>query len=101
MANELWVTGRQYYQDQFADLPTDRVQPALFVREPTNEYDPNAVMVLVADRKIGYLPRDKAARLAAIIDAKGITQLTGTIELFVPDNTRKMYAAKVTAIGAP
>lgn len=101
MSNELWVTGRQYYQEQFAQLTPDRTQSARFVREPDNQYDANAVMVIVADKKIGYLPRDKAARLAAIIDPKGVTELTGTVELFMPDQQRKLFAAKITAISAP
>ena len=39
------------------------------VRQPDNEYDPNAVMVTAAGHDIGYLPKYLAAELAPVIDA--------------------------------
>jgi hypothetical protein len=38
------------------------------VREPGNEYDPNAIAVWVGDRQIGHINRDDAADLAPLID---------------------------------
>jgi hypothetical protein len=41
---------------------------ATLVREPANEYDPNAIAVWVGDRQIGHINRDDAADLAPLID---------------------------------
>jgi hypothetical protein len=38
------------------------------VREPGNEADPNAVVVEIGGKPVGYLPADEAARLASWID---------------------------------
>lgn len=46
-------------------------QPLELVREPTNKYDANAVMVCFGKRQIGYLPRGLAAEVAPLMD-KGI-----------------------------
>ena len=37
-------------------------------REPDNESDPNAVVVQLLGKPVGYLPGDQAVRLAAWID---------------------------------
>ena len=37
-------------------------------RDPANEHDPNAIMVLAAGELIGYVPREVAADLAAELD---------------------------------
>ena len=39
--------------------------------EPENEYDPNAVMVTIEDRKIGYLSRDDAPRYLEALSEAG------------------------------
>ena len=39
--------------------------PAAVIAEPGNRHDPNAVMVLVQDELVGYLPRDAAALYSA------------------------------------
>jgi hypothetical protein len=51
------------------DLPKYFV--ALLKREPTNPHDPNAILVLVDGKKIGYVPRERAARWADGIDRVG------------------------------
>jgi hypothetical protein len=48
--------------------------PLILARDPTDKFDPNAIMVIVAappatKRKIGYLPLGLAAELAPLIDA--------------------------------
>jgi len=47
--------------------------PLLLARDPTDKYDPNAIMVIVAmpptKRKIGYLPLGLAKELAPLMDA--------------------------------
>lgn len=54
-------------------------------REPTNEYDPNAVQVIAMvgmfEEVAGYLPKKEAAELAPIMDAGGKPQGLGK---FVP-----------------
>lgn len=41
------------------------------VREPTNGFDPNAVMVWIDGFHVGYIPRKQNAILAAFIDQQG------------------------------
>lgn len=45
-------------------------------REPTNKYDANAILVGMAGRALGYIPRGLAAELAPKMDA-GV-QITAT-----------------------
>lgn len=47
--------------------------PVLLVREPTNEYDPSAIQVWIDGKRVGYLPKGDAAKLAPIIDEAGGT----------------------------
>ena len=67
-----WAVGESHYQDalhylrQFA-TPEGRL-PALLVREPHNQYDPNAVAVVVYGRLVGYLNRDDAAEMSDLLD---------------------------------
>lgn len=42
------------------------------VREPTNKFDPNAVMVWADGVHVGYIPKSQNKPLAAIIDSKGM-----------------------------
>ena len=46
-------------------------EPLELVREPTNMYDQNAVMVRHELGQIGYVSRDAALILAGILDTKG------------------------------
>lgn len=41
---------------------------AVLVPEPTNRFDPDAVAVYVDEQRIGYLPRDDAARYRPVLD---------------------------------
>jgi hypothetical protein len=64
---EVGVVGESHYQDaltaivggkrpESVRIPTQ----AVLVPEPSNPYDPNAVAVYVAGRKVGHLPRPAA-----------------------------------------
>lgn len=46
---------------------------ALLIREPDNAFDPNAIMVWVDDRHVGYLAGKQIKELAPYIDANGVT----------------------------
>lgn len=41
---------------------------AVLVREPNNQFDPNAVAVWIKGHRVGYIPRKQNAVLAAFID---------------------------------
>lgn len=45
------------------------------LREPSNSYDPNAIVVLNGRTKIGYLPRERAAIIAPMLDVSGQRQV--------------------------
>jgi HIRAN domain len=44
-------------------------RPLEIRRDPANEHDPNAIMVLAAGELIGFVPRETAAELAPELDA--------------------------------
>lgn len=56
---------------------------AEIMREPSNPHDPNAVVVLIDGRKVGYLQRGQAARVSAQMVSDGVqavrcgAQITG------------------------
>jgi hypothetical protein len=45
--------------------------PVTLVREPMNQYDPNAVMVWIDGVHVGYIPSKTNAALALFIDQTG------------------------------
>lgn len=45
--------------------------PIDLVREPTNEFDPNAVAVYIGDQKVGYIARKLNVTLSKFIDDNG------------------------------
>lgn len=60
------VRGDEYYDGmQHAHVG----DPAVLVRQPDNEYDPNAVAITVDGRMLGHFDRGKARRLAKMLDA--------------------------------
>jgi len=76
---EVGVVGESHYQDallaivggkrpQSVRIPTQ----ATLVPEPDNPYDPNAVAVYVAGRKVGHLPRPAAQAFAPV--GKGLAE---------------------------
>lgn len=44
--------------------------PVTLEREPTNQYDPNAVKVILKDKHIGYIPKDSTGLLDKLISAE-------------------------------
>ena len=58
---------RQHYIKEYCR----QAQKYFLVREPDNEFDPNAIRVLVSKYKadIGYIPAKKAELLAPLMDA--------------------------------
>jgi len=75
------VAGESHYQEALQALTgTDgraelRLEvEAVLATEPANPHDPNAVMVQIDDRLVGYLPRSSAvdyAPLIAAVEARG------------------------------
>ena len=64
------VVGESNYQDTLIAIcgrhtryGTDLELEARIELEPWNSYDPNAVVVKIEDRTVGYLPREQAARV--------------------------------------
>jgi HIRAN domain len=45
--------------------------PVTLVREPTNQYDPNAIAVWVEGKHVGYIPKKQNAVLAQFMDQTG------------------------------
>lgn len=66
--------------------------PLIFIREPNNQYDRNAVAVWCGGKKIGYLSRDLAADIAPQIDAGA--DVEGTIEAITGGNG-KTYGCNI------
>jgi hypothetical protein len=61
--------GVSHYQDALRGIsgsaegePVRHSARAALVPEPANPHDPNAVMVLIEDRHVGYLSREDAVR---------------------------------------
>lgn len=66
--------------------------PLIFIREPNNQYDRNAVAVWCSGKKIGHLSRDLAADIAPQIDAGA--DVEGTIEAITGGNG-KTYGCNI------
>lgn len=47
----------------------DEKTPISLVREPENEYDPNAIVVMAGDEQVGYVGREENVMLAPLMDA--------------------------------
>ena len=69
------------------------------VREPTNKYDPNAVMVWADGIHIGYIPKTQNKPLAALIDSKG-RRWTASAEVLALDGTGLESATVYLALDA-
>ena len=52
---------------------------ALLVPEPSNPHDPNAVMVQIEGRLVGYLPRDEAVAYGPTLRELGERGRTGAL----------------------
>jgi len=59
-------------QHHAAGLQSDAAAPGRPLelrRDPANEHDPNAIMVLAGAEQVGWVPRELAAELAPALDA--------------------------------
>lgn len=63
------VVGVSYYQSVIRECYEG--QPVDLVRNPTNEYDENAIEVNVRGSRIGHLSGDEAEGLAPFMDERG------------------------------
>jgi len=65
----------------------------LLDRDVGNPYDPNAVAVVRAmdGKQIGYLPRDVAARVAAVVDQVDVSLFAVVTALFNMDRTPAVH----------
>lgn len=55
-------------QRQTVLLAAEPGEPITLLREPTNSFDPNAVLACVAHHDLGYLSKDDAAVIAPALD---------------------------------
>lgn len=67
------LTDERIYQYTFADGPVELVD------DPANEYDPNAVKVLVAGQHIGYIKRGSTGRIHNLQRAGRVLGVTAEI----------------------
>lgn len=93
----MWVTGRKYYQTELA-LCLAGEHDGVIVREPTNEYDTNAIRIDVGPHKVGYVPKDRAAKLAPWMDQQGHATLDCRVLVIEPDHMRTQWAAQLIGI---
>lgn len=67
---ETIVAGTSYVQNIKELEPQITIGKKLkFLREPKNEYDEKAILILNDDKKIGYIPREKNEILSRLMDA--------------------------------
>jgi hypothetical protein len=79
------VAGVSYRADALDDASFDPGQPLALVREPDNEYDPNAVAIWNAERtlQLGYVPRDVAPELAGDEQALSLWRVEGGLRVLI------------------
>ena len=68
--NELIVVATEHYGSYFQGLGSGLMDCEL-VREPTNQFDANAIMVFQGKWQRGYLPASKAEKYAPALDRAG------------------------------
>lgn len=92
----LYVAGHKHYQEPFADLGEGE-QPGLLVREPTNSFDANAIMVMTEDggTKLGYVPAWKAQEWAPAMDDDAVDKLSCVLNVRSPDPDKGLYRAEI------
>ncbi|MEK6228650.1 MAG: HIRAN domain-containing protein [Actinomycetota bacterium] len=81
------VAGESHYQEALREIvgPTTAAEiavdtEALLVPEPSNPHDPNAVMVQIDGKLVGYLPRDEAAAYGPALNELGERGRMGSCE---------------------
>jgi hypothetical protein len=100
----LYVAGanRAEYQERFVEIGTGTVS-ALLVREPQNNYDPNAIRVDVVNEdntptKVGYVPKWMAKGWAPLLDEAGVAEQPCNVHIFPPDPDKGLYRAEITEV---
>ncbi|MGP3725908.1 HIRAN domain-containing protein [Cereibacter sphaeroides] len=75
---EFEIVGERFYQDALAAIAGPKTEDgvehyceAVLEHEPRNPYDPNAVAVLIAKRKVGHLPKEFAPRFLDLLERRG------------------------------
>jgi hypothetical protein len=63
------VAGARFQEDALGGDDAAPGRPLELRREPGNEHDPNAIAVLAAGARVGWVPRELAAALAPGLDA--------------------------------
>ena len=63
------IAGTSHHCDEGTARQLALVETLALAREPENPYDHDAIAVLLADRKVGYIPRRHNAVLARLMDA--------------------------------
>ena len=78
------VAGESHYQDALRAIAgageVRHETEARLIREPENEYDPNAIRVEIDGRKVGYLPRDLAPAWGPRLDELASRRRVGGCE---------------------
>jgi len=65
------IVGMNYQKsEQFIELLPPGT-PVTLVREPTNQYDANAIAVWIDGRKVGFIPKKQNGVLSQFIDQAG------------------------------
>lgn len=80
------VSGVSYHQDILASLTGN--EPCRLVPEPDNQYDPNAIKVMVATdggpQHVGYVPKGMAGVVSKALDGEAcmcrLLEITGDFE---------------------
>lgn len=63
------IAGTSHHCDEDTGRQVALAETLALLREPENPYDHDAIAVLLADRKVGYIPRRHNAVLARLMDA--------------------------------
>jgi HIRAN domain len=73
------VVGTSHYQDALLELSGRRgdeeirlTKVAMFVPEPDNPHDPNAIAVRIDGRLVGYLSRDDNRRWLDVVSGRAV-----------------------------
>lgn len=53
---------------------------AELIPEPTNEHDPNAIMVMIAGKHVGYIKKGSCAHVKKLINANSIKSITAIMK---------------------
>ena len=71
MTTRYLIVGTSFRANSFDLTKVESGTPVKLVREPSNGYDPNAIMVWIDGNHVGYIPKKNNAALAQFIDQTG------------------------------